>query len=124
MATLKSKKMERSRDLKTPLAVSTMDKAKGNGNGLGSKLAAGVSKNTKAGPGDPPKKKTKPGKSKKKYTGKPEHHTKITYSTGRVKHLRKGELEKIKDYGSAMRSGKLKKKVLPDGRIHYTYKKD
>ena len=29
MATLKSQKMERSRDLKTPLATSTMDKPKG-----------------------------------------------------------------------------------------------
>ena len=48
MATLKSQKMVRGRDLNSPLAVSTMDKAKGNGNGLGSKLAAGVSKNTKA----------------------------------------------------------------------------
>ena len=110
MATLKSQKMVSMRDTKTPLAKSVMDKPLKNGK--------------KAGPGDPPKKKTKPGKSKKKYTGKPEHHTKITYSTGRVKHLRKGELEKIKDYGSAMRSGKLKKKVLSDGRIHYTYKND
>mgnify|MGYP005661115961 CR=1 FL=1 len=44
MATLKSKKMVRGRDLKTPLAVSTMDKAKG-------------------GPGDPPKKKNVTKKS-------------------------------------------------------------
>ena len=107
MATLKSKKMVRGRDLKTPLAASTMDKAKGNGK--------------KGGPGDPPKKKNKT----KKYSGDPNLHTKITYkSTGKVRHFRKGELEKLKNYGSAMGSGKLKKKVLPDGRIHYTYKKD
>ena len=105
MATLKSQKMVRGRDLKTPLAASTMDK-KSNGK--------------KGGPGDRPKKK----KKTKKYSGDPNYHTKITYSTGKVKHLRKGELEKIKDYGSAVRSGKLKKKVLPDGRIHYTYKND
>jgi len=97
--------MVRGRDLTTPLAASTMDKAKGNGNGK---------------KGDPPKKK----KKTKKYSGDPQYHTKITYSSGKVKHLRKGELEKIKDYGSSMRSGKLKKKVLPDGRIHYTYKND
>ena len=102
MATLKSKKMVRGRDLKTPLAASTMDKAKG-------------------GPGDGKKKKKK---KTKKYSGNPDYHTKITYSTGKVHHSKKGEIEKIKDYGSAMRSGKLKKKVLPDGRIHYTYKKD
>jgi len=40
MATLKSKKMVRGRDLKTPLAVSTMDKAKG-GPGDGKKKSTG-----------------------------------------------------------------------------------
>tara|TARA_R100001440_G_scaffold46725_2_gene66420 strand:- start:1884 stop:2171 length:288 start_codon:yes stop_codon:yes gene_type:complete len=44
MATLKSQKMVRGRDLKTPLAASTMDK-KSNGK--------------KGGPGDPPKKNKK-----------------------------------------------------------------
>ena len=45
--------MERSRDLKTPLAASTMDKAKGNGNGNG--------KGKKGGPGDPKLKQAKKG---------------------------------------------------------------
>jgi len=47
MATLKSQKMVRGRDLKTPLAASAMDK-KSNGK--------------KGGPGDPPKKKVKNNK--------------------------------------------------------------
>ena len=114
MATLKSKKMVRSRDLNSPLAASTMDKAKGNGKGLGAKLAKGVK-------GDPPKKSSAKSKkpTKKKYTGRPEHHTQVTYG-GRTQHYKKGEAEKtLKDFSSALKSGKIKKFTRNDGSIEY-----
>lgn len=84
------------------------------------KAAKAKAKITKGVKGDPPKKKTKPGKSKKKYIGKPELHTTVTYA-GRTKHYKKGEAEKtLKDLKSSVKSGKLKKVTRSDGRIDYT----
>tara|TARA_R100001163_G_C4984488_1_gene139415 strand:+ start:193 stop:486 length:294 start_codon:yes stop_codon:yes gene_type:complete len=83
MATLKSKKMVRGRDLKTPLATSTMDKAKG-------------------GPGDGKKKSTK-----KPYKGP----VLIKDVKGKViyRAKKKGEIEKMKGYEKSIKSGLLKK---------------
>lgn len=83
MATLKSKKMVRGRDLKTPLAASTMDKAKG-------------------GPGD----------GKKKSTKKPYKGPKVIKDVkGKVVYRakKKGDIEGIKGFDSSIRSGLLKK---------------
>ena len=87
MAILKSQKMERSRDLKTPLATSTMDK-KSNGK--------------KGGPGDGKKKSTK-----KPYKGPRvirDVKGKVVYRS-----KKKGDIEGMKGFDSSIRSGLLKK---------------
>ena len=90
MATLKSKKMVRGRDLKTPLAASTMDKAKGNGNGK------------KGGPGDGKKKSTKnPYKGPKLIK---DVKGKVVYRS-----KKKGDIEGMKDFHRSIQSGLLKK---------------
>ena len=99
MATLKSKKMVRGRDLKTPLAVSTMDKAKG-------------------GPGDPPKKKTKT----KKYSGKPSMQTKVIRPDGSHAFMKKGQFEKMKGYDNVMSNKTYTKRTRGDGTTIYTHK--
>jgi hypothetical protein len=81
MATLKSKKMVRGRDLKTPLATSTMDKAKG-------------------GPGD----------GKKKSTKKPYKGPTVVERPGKPPaRFKKGEFEKMKGFDRALSSGLIKK---------------
>ncbi len=112
MATLKSQKMVRGRDLKTPLAASTMDK-KSNGNGLGSKIAAGVGKNTKAGPGDPPKKKN--------VTTKPPRRTVVVRPGKPRRTFGKGEFEKMPGYAKAKADGAFTVKDK-DGKRTITYK--
>ena len=111
--------MVRGRDLKTPLAASTMDKAKGNGNGngLGSKIASGVK-------GDPPKKSSAKSKkpTKKKYTGDPNKHTKLNYR-GKTTYYKKGGVRNLGGFGEAINSGDLKKIVYPDGSVEYTDRK-
>lgn len=99
MATLKSKKMVRGRDLKTPLAVSTMDKAKG-------------------GPGDPPKKKNK----SKKYSGKPSMQTKVIRPDGSHAFMKKGQFEKMKGYDKVMSNKTYTKRTRGDGTTIYTHK--
>jgi hypothetical protein len=100
MATLKSKKMVRGRDLKTPLAASTMDKAKG-------------------GPGDGKKKSTK---KPKKYTGKPSMQTKVIRPDGSHAYMKKGQFEKMKGYDEVMRKKTYTKKTRGDGTTIYTHK--
>jgi len=99
MATLKSKKMVRGRDLKTPLATSTMDKAKGNGNGK------------KGGPGD----------GKKKKTTKPPRRTVVVRPGKKNVTFKKGEFEKMPTYSKALKDKAFTIKDK-DGKRTITYK--
>tara|TARA_R110002020_G_scaffold264972_2_gene479755 strand:- start:845 stop:1153 length:309 start_codon:yes stop_codon:yes gene_type:complete len=95
MATLKSQKMVRGRDLKTPLATSTMDK-KSNGK--------------KGGPGDGKKKKAK----------KPEW-TYVRTSSGTLKKFKPGQFEGMRGFDRSIDSKLIKKTKRGDGAIQYTY---
>ena len=99
MATLKSQKMVRGRDLKTPLAASTMDK-KSNGK--------------KGGPGDPPKKKAT-------NKNKPPRRTVVIRPGKPKKTVAKGEFEKMPNYAKAKREGIFTVKDK-DGKRTITYK--
>ncbi len=99
MATLKSQKMVRGRDLKTPLAASTMDK-KSNGK--------------KGGPGDPPKKKPT-------NKTKPPRRTVVIRQGKPRKTFGKGEFEKMPGYAKAKADGAFTVKEK-DGRTTITYK--
>ncbi len=91
MATLKSQKMVRGRDLKTPLAASAMDK-KSNGK--------------KGGPGDPPKKKSKFPVTKGKVN---------IYSTEgkKMKSLTQSNYDALNKSGRGLKAGTYKK--VPGG---------
>lgn len=95
MATLKSKKMVRGRDLKTPLATSTMDKAKG-------------------GPGD--------GKKKKKSTGG-QVKIQIARDPNRPNQLMNASFTQAQiDKGLA--SGKIKKRKGGKGNVYIMTRKN
>ncbi len=96
MATLKSQKMVRGRDLKTPLAASAMDK-KSNGK--------------KGGPGD----------GKKKKTTKPPRRTVVVRPGKKNVTFAKGEFEKMPTYSKALKDKAFTIKDK-DGKRTITYK--